>query len=382
MSPPTARALVLEAPRTLVGRALALPDIGDDDALLRVEACGLCGTDHEQYTGQLFPGYPFVPGHESVGIIERIGRVAAERWNLEAGARVAVEVFLSCGACAACRAGTYRRCERHGMRDMYGFVPVDRAPGLWGGYAQYQYLAPDSLLLPIPDGIDPITATLFNPLGAGIRWAVTLPETQPGDVVVVLGPGVRGLSAAAAAREAGAGFVMVTGMGPRDAGRLALARDFGADLAVDVARDDPVAALKNAAGALADVVVDVTAKAPAALGQAVALARAGGTIVLAGTRGSHDTPGFDPDLVVYKELRLLGALGVDAPAYRAALDLLATGRYPFAELPRRVTDLDGVDELVRTMAGELDVPPVHAVVAPAPGRVTAARPTRGGDEHA
>ena len=81
--------------------------------------------------------------------------------------------------------------------------------------------------------------------------------------------------------------------------------------------------------------VDVTAKAPAALGQAVGLARTGGTIVLAGTRGSADTPGFSPDLVVYKELRILGALGVDAPAYRAALDLLASGRYPFADLPRR-----------------------------------------------
>jgi alcohol dehydrogenase len=122
--------------------------------------------------------------------------------------------------------------------------------------------------------------------------------------------------------------------------------------------------LRAAAGSLADVVVDVTAKAPAALGQAVALTRAGGTIVLAGTRGSTDTPGFDPDLVVFKELRLLGALGVDAVAYRAALDLLAAGKYPFAELPRRVVGLDDVDGLIRAMAGESDPPPVHGVIAP------------------
>ncbi len=70
---------------------------------------------------------------------------------------------------------------------------------------------------------------------------------------------------------------MVTGFGARDAERLALARDFGADLAVDVANDDPVRALRDAAGSLADVVVDVTAKAPAALGQAVALVLPGGT---------------------------------------------------------------------------------------------------------
>ncbi len=363
-TPASVRALVLEAPRRLVARELPVPETCDDDALLRVEACGLCGTDHEEYTGLLFPGYAFVPGHESVGIVERVGSAAAERWNVRAGQRVAVEVFLSCGVCAACRAGTYRRCERHGLRDMYGFVPVDRAPGLWGGYAQYQYLAPDSLLLPIPDALDPVTATMFNPLGAGIRWAVTVPELQPGAVVAVLGPGVRGLCAAAAAREAGAAFVMVTGLGERDAARLSLAPAFGADLAVDIARDDPVKALRAAAGTLADVVVDVTANAPAALGQAVALARAGGTVVVAGTRGSGGTPGFEPDLVVYKELRILGALGVDAVAYRAALDLLASGKYPFAELPRRVVGLDGVDGLVRALAGESGTPPVHGVVAP------------------
>src|SRR5262249_23634682 len=120
-----ARALVLEAPRRLVAREFALPEVGDDDALLRIEACGLCGTDHEEYTGQLFPGYAFVPGHESVGVVEAVGDAAAHRWNVRAGQRVAVEVFLSCGACGECRAGTYRRCARHGLRDMYGFVPAD-----------------------------------------------------------------------------------------------------------------------------------------------------------------------------------------------------------------------------------------------------------------
>jgi alcohol dehydrogenase len=362
--------MVLEAPRRLVRRELPLPEIGDDDALLRIEACGLCGTDHEQYTGALGASGPFVPGHESVGIIEELGSAAAQRWGVAVGQRVAVEVFQSCRACDSCRAGEYRRCRRHGLRDMYGFVPVDRPPGLWGGYATHQYLAPDSLVLPVPDGLDPVTATLFNPLGAGLRWGVTVPGTTTGAVVAVLGPGIRGLSVLLAARSAGAAFVLVTGCGPRDAERLAVARRFGADVTVDAAVDDPVRALRSAlpsAGG-ADVVVDVTAKAPAALAQAVSLARPGGTIVLAGTRGTPETPGFDPDLVVYKELRLVGALGVDAPAYSAALDLLAAGAHPFHEIPRRVVGFDGLDGLLRTMAGEGDaddLPPMHGVLVPA-----------------
>jgi alcohol dehydrogenase len=362
----SARALVLEAPRRLVERSIELPRIGNDDALLRVEACGLCGTDHEQFTGLLPGPGAFIPGHETVGVIEAIGDAASARWGVGVGDRVAVEVFQSCGACAACATGEYRRCARHGLATMYGFVSVDTAPGLWGGYATHQYLEPDSLVLPVPASLDPVLATLFNPLGAGIRWGVTVPGTKPGDVVAILGPGIRGLSAVAACKEAGAGFVMVTGAGERDAERLGLATRFGADLVVDVLAEDPVRALRSATGgAQADVVVDVTAKAPAAFGQAVRLVRPGGTVVVAGTRGSDDTPGFSPDTIVYKEARIVGALGVDTTAYRAALDLLASGRYPFAELSRAVVGLDGLPDLLSLLAGDVPgTPPVHGVLTP------------------
>ncbi len=80
-----------------------------------------------------------------------------------------------------------------------------------GGYATHLHLPFDSMPLPVPDGLDPIVATLFNPLGAGIKWAAMLPETSPGDVVAVLGPGIRGICAAVAAKEAGAAFVAMTG---------------------------------------------------------------------------------------------------------------------------------------------------------------------------
>jgi alcohol dehydrogenase len=361
-----ARALVLRKPRELIEQEFELPEIKEDDALLQVEACGLCGTDHEEFTGALSPGFSFVPGHETIGTIKEIGPRAAERWSVSKGDRVAVEVFMSCGECRECKAGNYQRCEKHGILDMYGFIPVDKPPSLWGGYAQYQYLAPDTILHKVPARLDPVVATIFNPLGAGIRWGVTVPGTHEGQVVAVLGPGIRGICASAAAKDAGASFVAVTGVGPKDSSRLEVAKSFGADLSIDVSSEDPAKALRKATGDLADVVIDVTAKAPAALGQAVSMAKPGGTIVMAGTRGSAETPGFWPDLIVYKELRIQGALGVDAPAYRAALELLAKGSFPFKDLPRVMVGLDASDVagLLVSMAGEGEPPPIHGVVVP------------------
>lgn len=254
---------------------------------------------------------------------------------------------------------------------MYGFIDVDNPPSLWGGYSTHLHLAPDAMLVPVPAGLDPVLATAFNPLGAGLRWAVELPGTGPGDVVVVLGPGIRGLAACAAAKHAGARFVMVTGVGPDDLDRLDAATAFGADLTVDITREDPIRALRAATGDLADVVVDVTAKAATAPGQALRLVRAGGTVVLAGTRGDPTAPGFDPDLIVTKEVRVLGALGVDANSYRSALDMLTSDEYPFAELARCVVGFDDLPELLGRMAGDIPgVRPIHAVFTPDAARVS------------
>ena len=124
------------------------------------------------------------------------------------------------------------------------------------------------MLHKVPPSLSPIVATLFNPLGAGVRWGVTLPGTSKGDIVVVLGPGIRGISAVIAAKSAGCAFVLITGKGAFDKERLDLALQFGADAAVDVDQDDPGDVLMEATGKQADIVIDVTARAPAVLAQA------------------------------------------------------------------------------------------------------------------
>jgi alcohol dehydrogenase len=359
----SAAALVLTEPRRLEPRDLPLADLRPGEAWLRVEACGLCGTDHEQYTGALPIGAPFIPGHEIVGTVEEITPDAEAARDLNPGDRVAVEVFQACGACEPCRAGASMLCTRHGLRDMYGGTPLDVPPALWGGYATHVVVTRDARVHLVPSALDPVDATLFNPLGAGIRWAVRLPRLEPGATVAILGPGIRGLCALVAARDAGAAAVLVAGSGPRDEQRLAWARDLGA-VTVDVAEEDPVAALRRETGQLADLVVDVTAAAPEAFGQALALARPGGTVVVAGTRGTALVERFNPDLLVFKELRLLGARGVDSEAYAAALRLLADDTR-LTRLPSRVVPLaaPAVTELLDEMAHSADRP-LRAVVAP------------------
>src|SRR5437899_1031404 len=220
----TSRAVVQTAPRRLELRELPVPDIDDDSALLRVEACGICGSDAGQYAGVRPVRLPVVPGHEPLGVIERIGERAAKRWGVDVGDRVAVESIIRCGHCRACIGGRYQLCRGRGGLFGHGYVPLDRPPGLWGAYADYMYLDPLSIVHRVREDIPASLAVMFNPLGAGFRWAVEIPATGPGDSVLVLGPGQRGLASVIAARAAGADTIIVTGLS-RDARQLAPARE-------------------------------------------------------------------------------------------------------------------------------------------------------------
>lgn len=349
----SARAMVQEAPRELRARTFPLPAIGREDALLRVEACGICGSDYEQYDGALPVPLPVIPGHEPVGIIEEIGEDACRRWGVRAGDRVAVETLLPCGYCRECVAGRYRLCRGTGGMSAYGYKPVSVPPSLWGGYAEYLYLDPHSLVHRMDRATPPELAVLFNPIGAGFRWAVDLPGLRVGETIVVLGPGQRGLAAVIAAREAGAGTIIVTGLS-RDEPKLALAREFGAHHTVDVEREDVVRAVREVTGGeMADVVIDVTAYSVEAVTQAVDLARRGGRVVLAGTKGPVPVPNFISDKVVGKELSIFGAFGVDWPAYEAAVRLIESGRYPLERMHTHTLPLAEAERGLALLAGKV-----------------------------
>ncbi len=356
----TARAMVQYGVRDLRAESFALPKIGADDALLRIEACGICGSDYEQYDGTLRVRMPVIPGHEPVGIIDQIGDEAARRWGVRQGDRVAVETLIPCGFCTDCVLGRYRLCRGDGRGlSAYGYRPIEMPPSLWGGYAEYLYLEPHALVHRMSRDVPAELAVLFNPIGAGIRWAVNMPQLKIGETIVVLGPGQRGLACVIAAHEAGAGTIIITGLS-RDERKLSLAREYGAHHTIDVEREDPVVLVREiTSGAMADVVIDVTAYAVQAVTQAVALARRGGRIVLAGTKGARPVPDFLSDVIVFKELTIYGALGVDWPAYEAATRLVESGRYALDKMHTHTLRLDEAERGLRLLAG--DVPGEEAI---------------------
>jgi 2-desacetyl-2-hydroxyethyl bacteriochlorophyllide A dehydrogenase len=348
----TARAIVQTAPRTLEMREFPLPEIGADDALLKVEACGICGSDYEQYQGGLPVRLPVIPGHEPVGRIAEIGDEAARRWGVQGGDRVGVEALIPCGACRNCITGSYTLCSGHKRMNAHGYMPIDIPPSLWGGYAEYLYLSPHSLVHKISEDVAPEIAVMFNPIGAGFRWAVEMPGLSVGDTIVILGPGQRGIASVIAAKEAGAGCIIVTGLSA-DERKLDLCRNFGADHTIDVEKDDAVSAVRDiTSGAMADVVIDVTAYATTAVTQAIGLARRGGTVVLAGTKGPKPVENFMSDHVVLKELRVIGALGVDYPNYERAIRLIESRRYPLEKMHTHTLPLEDAERALRILSRE------------------------------
>jgi threonine dehydrogenase-like Zn-dependent dehydrogenase len=367
------KVMVQVADRRIEADLHEIPPIGPREALLRVEACGMCGSDVEQYRGTMAAAgimrYPVIPGHEPIGRIAEIGKDAARMWNVKEGDRVALEPHLSCGRCELCLRGDYHNCRSlmpPGAPPCYGYTPRDVGHGLWGGYSEYIHLHERTMLHRIPDTMPLGLATLYQPLGAGIRWAVQIPRTALGDTVLILGSGQRGLGAVVAAREAGAGTIIVTGTS-RSPHKLRLAEALGADHTIEADREDTVQrVMEITAGRGADVVVDIVPVAAQPVLDAVEVARIGGTIVLSGIKGAGGAVNLDVDRVLYKELTIKGVYSQARDAYIEAFRMLAENKYRLERLHTHEFALEDAEEAVLTLGRErnLDQHPVCVSLHP------------------
>ena len=347
---------MLTAAHRIELRDFPLPEIDDDDGLLRIELAGVCGSDIHHWDGHsaVCRNVPALLGHEIVGRIEQVGAAAAN-----AGKSTLATASSSRPASAAALvsgAGAVPIRSAPTSRGYGGRISAADPPHLWGAYGQFLYLPPRARVHRVSETITPATGVVIGAvLANGIRWVRTLGNAGIGDTVVVFGPGPQGLAATIAAHAAGARQIIVVGLA-RDRTRLDLAEDFGASDTL-VASTSTVAEIADLTrGRLADVVIDVTAS-PQAAGQAALVVRPLGTFVMAGSKGGAPVE-LPWDELVRKEVRALGVNSHETQAVRAAVQLAETGRYPLErmlthrlplaqaaeaiELVRSATTADGV----------------------------------------
>jgi len=324
------RGLVFHGPRDVRVEAVDDPaPRGPGEALVRVTASAVCGSDLHVYRGSergLDPGT--VLGHEFVGVVEEVTAGA----GLAPGQRVVAPFTTSCGDCFFCRRGLTARCERG---ELFGWVEEGR--GLHGAQAErVRVPLAASTLVPIPDGMPDALALLAGDVLATGTFAADLAEVETGMAAVVLGCGPVGLMAVAACRRRGAARVFAVDRVPE---RLALAERFGAEpLAFD--RLDPLEAVREATGGRgADAVLEVVGS-PEATRLAVDLVRPGGTIAAVGVH-TEQRFAFAPGEAYDKNLtyragrcparRYLEPLLASLAADPADLDAVWTHRMPLAE---------------------------------------------------
>ena len=354
-----ARAMVQVAARRLEMEEFEIPPVGASEGLLRVEACGLCGSDVEQYRGHFaekgLAVYPVIPGHEPVGVIEELGAEAEATWGVKAGDRVALQPVLSCGRCTDCLSGAHHLCK--GMFQMnspaYGYLPTTIGHGLWGGYGEYIHLHERTLMHRLPDNVPNEMATMYQALAAGIRWAVAVPGASFSDTVLVMGCGQRGLASVVALRAAGVSEIIVTGLA-RDAFKLDLARAFGATHTIVADEEDTVARVMEITGGRGvDIAVDVVPADTGVIGHAVEVVRSGGTIVVAGVKGGNSVATLDTDRMVYKEITLKAVFTQGADMYRAGIDLLARNLERLAPMHTHEMKLEEAERAILMLGGEI-----------------------------
>jgi len=326
----------LVAPQTIEVRPMPdPPDPGAGEVTVRVRAVGICGSDIHYYLEGGCAGsaalYPSVLGHEPAGEVVAVGRGVE---SVRAGTRVAIEPAITCGACEFCKHGRYNLCEN------IVFLGGLQAPGLLREFATI----PAGNAVPLPDAVSFAAATVVEPL-AVILHALELTRLEPGQTVAVLGAGPIGLLSVAVARQMGASKILVADrIGPR----LALARELGADVAVDISRDSVVDAILDMTGGKgAHLIFDAAGK-PDSINPALRAVRPGGNVVLIGIPSDSIT-GVDLHAAMHREASL-HVLKRSNRNDHEAIRMIESGRIPAARLVTHCFPLDRADRAFATVA--------------------------------
>ena len=321
------------------------PQVPDKAALIQIGACGVCGTDLHILRGH-WPKplpWPFTLGHELAGVIVELGPALEADFmgqTLSVGSKVMLPPLMPCGVCDYCV-----HYPTHANRCLnptyYGrYLPFEKPPHLWGGWAEMVYVDLDMLpatkIYRLPDRMSLMLGSLSEPLTSCIRAlnrAVSVGGFRVGDTVVVQGSGPIGLLALIAAREMGAGRVVVVGA-PEEP-RLALCREFGAEATVSIdshkTSEGRIAAVREVVGGFgADLVIDCSGH-PSAGPEGIEMLRDGGTYVEMGQFTDAGAIETNWHRICIKDINLLGSWAFTANDIPLAIDMLDRihDRYPW-----------------------------------------------------
>ena len=343
----TMRAAVYRAPDEVVTETLAVPEIGPGEVLVRIDTCGICGTDLKKiHTGS--HAAPRVFGHEMAGTIAALG---AEVRGFAVGDRVMAFHHIPCGLCFYCRKQTFAQCEQY--KKVGTTAGVGAAAG--GGFAQYirvmNWIVGDGItpsgLIHVPDDVSFEQAAFIEPVNTCFK-AVKLLSLQPDETVLVIGQGSIGIILAALAHGTRA-TVLTSDM---YAERHAVAAQFGLRHPLD-ARGDVVAACRDhTEGRGADVAL-VAVGSDALIGTAMAAVRPGGRVMLFAST-QHGTAPFDPAAVCMDEKTLMGSYSASVAIQQEAIDLVyegyRSGKLDFTKLISHRFSLEDAAEAVHLAA--------------------------------
>jgi alcohol dehydrogenase, propanol-preferring len=313
-------------------RELPVPEPGEGQLLVRMEASGLCHTDIHAAHGDwpVKPKPPFIPGHEGVGVVTATGPGATLH---KVGDRVAIAWLGSaCGHCQHCVAGWETLCE----------AQQNSGYSIDGAYAEYA-VADDRYVVSVPDAITSFDAAPLSCAGVTTFKAIKVSRLQPGETAVIFGIGGLGHLALQYARTAGARVIAVD---VEDA-KLDLARELGADYAVNARTEDPVAAIARVGGA--DVAVSLAA-APRAFEQAFGSLRRGGRLVCVALP-ADDTMTVSIFDTVISGKSIIGSIVGTRNDLTDVFALHAAGRTRVIAQPRRLEDVNACFEEV--LAGQV-----------------------------